>query len=300
MPLKPAYILLGFLSSLLIVLAVAGLQLNYYGGLIGKLFELHSTIGNHFDRPADVYYTIIIFSVWVLGILFYVSKAYPNIHSLPPIECKALYGMVVISSFFFASYHYHWVQFPEVLFEEDGVFETMTFLVLLTSCAAFLFAAKLHPAPFKSAVPLALSFMAFAIFLGAMEEISWGQRIMAWDTPELVKKYNFKDETNIHNFFVGYNQFFRLLIALFLSSILLLSDKKKISLLRQEFVLLIPDHKYFYLPVFIIFSHVSDELFEVITSLFFLYYSIGIAKVCGRLKMRPNSGDIISISRETG
>jgi len=41
--------------------------------------------------------------------------------------------------------------------------------------------------------------MAVAFFLGAMEEISWGQRLVGWGTPEAFSEINFQDETTIHN-----------------------------------------------------------------------------------------------------
>jgi hypothetical protein len=36
-----------------------------------------------------------------------------------------------------------------------------------------------------------------------MEEISWGQRIIGWETPDFLEEINLQDETNIHNLFSG-------------------------------------------------------------------------------------------------
>lgn len=36
-------------------------------------------------------------------------------------------------------------------------------------------------------------------FLAAGEEISWGQRIIGWETPEAIKEINAQEETNLHN-----------------------------------------------------------------------------------------------------
>lgn len=41
--------------------------------------------------------------------------------------------------------------------------------------------------------------LAVAFFLGAMEEISWGQRLFGWGTPAAFEEINFQDETTIHN-----------------------------------------------------------------------------------------------------
>jgi len=41
--------------------------------------------------------------------------------------------------------------------------------------------------------------LAIAAFLVAMEEISWGQRLLGIDTPELLGKINLQDEITLHN-----------------------------------------------------------------------------------------------------
>jgi len=43
------------------------------------------------------------------------------------------------------------------------------------------------------------SVLAVGFFLGAMEEISWGQRLFGWGTPSAFEEINFQDETTIHN-----------------------------------------------------------------------------------------------------
>ena len=41
--------------------------------------------------------------------------------------------------------------------------------------------------------------LAIILFLMAGEELSWGQRIFNWETPELIATYNIQKETNFHN-----------------------------------------------------------------------------------------------------
>ncbi len=45
--------------------------------------------------------------------------------------------------------------------------------------------------------------LALATFYVAMEEISWGQRVFQWNSPDLFKQHNLQGETNLHNFFTG-------------------------------------------------------------------------------------------------
>ena len=46
-------------------------------------------------------------------------------------------------------------------------------------------------------------FLALACFYVVGEEISWGQRIFGWSSPELFKEKNLQSETNLHNFMTG-------------------------------------------------------------------------------------------------
>lgn len=45
--------------------------------------------------------------------------------------------------------------------------------------------------------------LSVALFYTVMEEISWGQRIIGFDTPDVFKRYNLQNETNLHNMLVG-------------------------------------------------------------------------------------------------
>ena len=53
--------------------------------------------------------------------------------------------------------------------------------------------------------------VAVVVFLIGMEEISWGQWIFFWRTPEAVKEINSQGETNLHNIgpLQGHSEWFR-------------------------------------------------------------------------------------------
>ena len=53
--------------------------------------------------------------------------------------------------------------------------------------------------------------MAVAFFLGAMEEISWGQWLVGWGTPAALSDINFQDETTLHNVNFANNVIFEVL-----------------------------------------------------------------------------------------
>ncbi len=46
-------------------------------------------------------------------------------------------------------------------------------------------------------------FLSIACFYVVMEEISWGQRLFGWESPDFFEERNLQGETNIHNFFIG-------------------------------------------------------------------------------------------------
>jgi hypothetical protein len=75
---------------------------------------------------------------------------------------------------------------------EDGLFENVTAACFLAASACFL-------ASFLRTRSWFLLLMSFVFFLGFGEEISWGQRIFGFRTPEAVAAINVQKEFNLHN-----------------------------------------------------------------------------------------------------
>lgn len=90
------------------------------------------------------------------------------------------------------------------LVAEDGVVEWVGALALLAGAAmyaaAFLRELRLGAASGRSRLGtwLVLALAAALLFLG-LEEISWGQRLFGWGTPEALSEVNAQDETTLHN-----------------------------------------------------------------------------------------------------
>jgi len=80
----------------------------------------------------------------------------------------------------------------QILFREDGLFEYFSATILLITSLIFLliFFLKRH---------ILYLFLFCLFFFGFGEEISWGQRMLLFETPEFVKKVNTQSEFNIHN-----------------------------------------------------------------------------------------------------
>ena len=81
--------------------------------------------------------------------------------------------------------------------DEDGVIEYGTaFFFLATSVASVILARRDRA---RRGRVLILWFFALAFFFASGEEISWGQRLLGMETPELMKEKNIQSEINIHN-----------------------------------------------------------------------------------------------------
>lgn len=75
---------------------------------------------------------------------------------------------------------------------EDGLFEYLTALSFLISSMFFFI-------NFLNQKKIVLVLFALIFFIGMGEEISWGQRIFNFGTPEYFKERNIQDEFNLHN-----------------------------------------------------------------------------------------------------
>jgi len=82
---------------------------------------------------------------------------------------------------------------------EESVVEFATFLAyLLAALVAANLAVDLRRQR-QTLFFLSYSLLAAGLFVIAMEEISWGQRISDMNTPSVLQRYNWKNEINFHN-----------------------------------------------------------------------------------------------------
>jgi hypothetical protein len=90
-----------------------------------------------------------------------------------------------------------------VLVREDGLVEWLTFgeLVIMSAFSFMMSSAFNHSEPGSTAKRIWL-FIGFLFLFGAMEEISWGQRILGIESPQWFLKYNKQGEVNVHNLLI--------------------------------------------------------------------------------------------------
>lgn len=91
----------------------------------------------------------------------------------------------------------------EAMVQEDSFYENLTSAFLFFTSVAlfvkFFKYQKYYNGWWKTGILL----MAVAMFFGAGEEISWGQRIFGVQSSEFFKEHNAQEETNLHNLVVG-------------------------------------------------------------------------------------------------
>ncbi|MCF6445551.1 hypothetical protein [Nereida sp. MMG025] len=89
--------------------------------------------------------------------------------------------------------------FQTYITTEDGVLESFTsFMLFVTFALCVTRMVKLRAS--RSGWFLATTgLIAFLMFFGAGEEISWGQRVFGWETGETFQQMNRQGETNLHN-----------------------------------------------------------------------------------------------------
>lgn len=109
---------------------------------------------------------------------------------------------IIIGSFFLTFID---VNNNEFLTNEDGFYETIGALAFLFSSVLFVYCWYQSKGKgnefrgFKTNRNLIFLVCGLLFFVAFGEEISWGQRIFNWDTPESIEKMNFQQETNLHN-----------------------------------------------------------------------------------------------------
>jgi hypothetical protein len=112
-------------------------------------------------------------------------------------------GFLIISSFLSVVVSAHISGYEELLKEvtkENGFFEWMSVAILMMIFIYGInFCKKNHHKLSKLTLTLIGAFAIIA-FLGAMEEISWGQQIFHFQSSEYFIKNNYQHETNLHNF----------------------------------------------------------------------------------------------------
>ncbi|MER2998174.1 hypothetical protein [Pontibacter populi] len=114
--------------------------------------------------------------------------------SLSGVEYFIFFIVVIHSIVGVYSFNYN-IPFFESYTSEDGYIENITAFSLLLVAVFFGVAASKN----TGFIRVALWFIALVFIFGSGEEISWGQRIFGYQTPDELKDVNTQGEFNLHN-----------------------------------------------------------------------------------------------------
>lgn len=117
--------------------------------------------------------------------------------------------ILVVFYFIWTEHHLFFLD----LVEEDSILEYGQFLLLLLSAW---FAFKTSKQANKKLEKWMFLLLSIGLLFVSFEEISWGQRIIGFSTPEKIEQVNVQNEFNIHNLF-GYdiNQFMYMIVGIY-------------------------------------------------------------------------------------
>lgn len=114
---------------------------------------------------------------------------FPKLPTLYKTEIALIFSFIL---FYLLSMIFSSIDF----YTEDGIFENITASFVLAGTGFLLFSIpKLNLLQSRLVILLA----ALGFFFFGMEEISWGQRIIGWETPQSWAEANYQEETNLHN-----------------------------------------------------------------------------------------------------
>ena len=171
-----------------------------------------------------------------------------------------------------------------ILYLEDGIFESLTPVLMVISMVLIgVSIPKLrrdpHLVSYLNLLTLIYFILISLFLLNAMEEISWGQRIFGWETPQTFEG-NVQNETNLHNYFNQYYLLFYRLLVLFpvIIFVSIWLELKQRYLIFNRLVMPHPSMIGLSLLIAIVSLvwYEEQELLEELFAVFFLFYSFRI------------------------
>jgi heme/copper-type cytochrome/quinol oxidase subunit 3 len=199
---------------------------------------------------------------------------------------------------------------------EDRFAENLQVVLWVTSFILTVFVAKMKFQQGDKVMAGLYVVLCVGLFFIIGEEVSWGQRIFGWSTPESMKVINKQDETNIHNIHgVGTTfKWLHLLVGAYGTFLpLILMRSKKLARFRDELSMLVPHYTlipFFAIPfVWRFYRNVFEapkdyyfaisefsEVVEVVLAfgfLFFLLYQMRRLRPQKALIGDPNNGAVV-------
>ena len=146
---------------------------------------------------------------------------------------------------------------------ENGVIEYLQ-IVLLILAIYFLFSSRIFFYDNKKSIYylIIIKIIGLTYFLG--EEISWGQHIFKWASPDFFIDLNNQKETNLHNISNLFDQLPRTIVLLWccFSIIIIKYVNKFIKLNKLLYIFICPNKKIFLISLLLIFFVLPDLIVD--------------------------------------
>ena len=167
------------------------------------------------------------------------------------------YYFFISRQFKFLQHSYH-TGYNKFIWLENGIVEFLQVILLLFSIFFIIKSIFL-----KASNNNLTKKIVYIYFIGLLyyffEEISWGQHIFQWQTPELFQKLNSQNETNLHNTNNLFNQLPRNLLLLWCSvSFFIANYLQKINFKETLVNFIYPNSNLKYISYLIIFFYLPD------------------------------------------
>lgn len=180
---------------------------------------------------------------------------------------------------------YYFLQFGEPLGDSarptsEGLLETIFTLLLLFSVTLLIYSIRLikgklfAPKTRKRMLYLLLGISVILILIFG-EEISWGQRIFNWESSGVFIEHNYQNETNIHNFFNPYTEYYYPIVGVGFFTFLFIVWLFPKNRVNYFFNLFFPHPSLFFLVLILSLSSFfggGHETFEHIFAVFTFFY----------------------------
>ena len=149
-----------------------------------------------------------------------------------------------------------------LIWEENGLVESIQILLLLFSIYYFyLFLKKENQLDFLFNQIIKIIFFLGIIYY-FLEEISWGQHFINWESPLIFINFNEQNETNLHNISNLFNQLPRNLILIWSSLTFLIIKLKFINFNKSLIFFLYPSDNLKKISYLILFFTLPNLFFE--------------------------------------
>lgn len=148
-----------------------------------------------------------------------------------------------------------------IIWKESGFVENLQVFFLLLSISLILFFVKIEYSKLNKVEKILVFFYFLSLTYYLMEEISWGQHIFGWRSPNFFLEINHQRETNIHNTSSVFNELPRNLLLIWCSSTFLWIQKIPLkNRFLQKFIF--PNTNLKYISILILFIFLPDFLIK--------------------------------------